>query len=179
MKKILWVIMFVYSCVLTLYRMPPIKCIDGKFKTEIGAIDAQIIMDNLVRESEVEHRQGDLGITYEEGQMLMKMAMAEAESDGVEGKAMVMAVILNRVNDDRFPDSIERVIFQEGQFTPITDGRYKKAVPDVECNLALAEIEMGEYSTIDSLYFENAGSCWQSKNCKYVGTVGHHRFYTN
>ena len=179
MKKIVWIIMFVYSCVLSLYRLPPIKCIDGRIKTEIGAIDAQIIMDNLVKETQVEHRQGDLGITYEEAQMLMKIAMAEAESDGVDGKAMVMAVILNRVNDDRFPDYIEGVIFQEGQFTPITDGRYKRAVPDVECNLALAEIEMGNYDDVDALYFENAKESWQAKNCIYLGTVGQHKFYTN
>jgi N-acetylmuramoyl-L-alanine amidase len=141
-------------------------------------IDAQEIMDKLVRESKDERIQG-FEITYDEAQMLMKIAMAEAGGDGVEGKAMVMAVILNRVEDDRFPDSIKGVIFQEHEFSPITDGRYYNAEPDVECHLALAEIEMGEYYTIDALYFENADKSWQQSNCEYLGTVGHHRFYKN
>lgn len=69
------------------------------------------------------------------------------------------------------------MIFQEHQFSPIADGRYEKAEPDVECHLALAEIERGEYDTVDALYFENAEESWQASNCEYLGTVGHHRFY--
>lgn len=141
-------------------------------------INTQEIMDELVTESQEERIKG-FEITYDEAQMLMKIAMAEAESDGIQGKAMVMAVILNRVEDDRFPDSIKGVIFQEHQFSPITDGRYYNAEPDVECHLALAEIEMGEYYTIDALYFENADKSWQQSKCEYLGTIGHHRFYKN
>ena len=186
MKKVLmWGIFFVLLCLFQLFNRPmvnnPIEIKTVKFEAiePQKTIDAQGIMDEIVKESQDEHQQGDMGITYEEAQMLMKIAMAEAESEGVEGKAMVMAVILNRVNDDRFPDSIEGVIFQEGQFSPIADGRYYNVEPDVECNLALAEIEMGEYETVDALYFENAGKCWQSMNCEYLGTVGHHKFYKN
>ena len=147
-------------------------------KVKFEPLDAQMIMDILVRQSESK-RNDDSGITYDEAQMLMKIAMAEAEADGIEGKAMVMAVILNRVKDPRFPNTIEEVIFQEHQFSPISDGRYYDAVPDVECNLALAEIEKGTYNHIDALYFENANSSWQARNCEYLYTVGHHRFYKN
>lgn len=118
-------------------------------------------------------------LTYEEAQMLMKIAMAEAEEDGVEGQAMVMAVVLNRVKDDRFPNTIEEVIFQDKQFSPISDGRYYKVNPDVNSHLALAEIEKGNYLNVKALYFENAVSSWQSDNCEYIGTVGHHKFYKN
>lgn len=141
-------------------------------------VTEQEIMDALVTKT-TEHRIRGFEITYDEAQMLMKIAQAEAEIDGKDGMAMVMAVVLNRVEDDRFPDSIEEVIFQEHQFSPIADGRYEKAQPDVECHLALAEIERGEYDTVDALYFENAEESWQSKNCEYLGTVGHHRFYKN
>ena len=139
-------------------------------------INAQEIMDELVTESQEKRIKG-FEITYDEAQMLMKIAQAEAGIDGKQGMAMVMAVVLNRVDDDRFPDSIEEVIFQEHQFSPIADGRYEEAEPDVECHLALAEIERGEYNTVDALYFENASQSWQASNCEYLGTVGHHRFY--
>lgn len=52
--------------------------------------------------------------------------MAEAESEDTEGKALVMLVVLNRVWDARFPDTIEEVIMQDGAFTPVSNGRYDK-----------------------------------------------------
>lgn len=179
MKKIVWAFLLFYSCVFSIYRMPAIKCMDGEEKLKLEPLDAQIIMDKLVRESEPEKRIQGFEITYDEAQMLMKIAMAESEDDGTVGKAMVMAVVLNRVEDDRFPDSIEEVIFQEHQFSPISDGRYYDSEPDVECHLALAEIERGEYDTVDALYFENADASWQASNCIYLGTIGHHKFYKN
>lgn len=157
---------------------PEIKTVEFEAIDVKKTANEQEVMDALVKETE-EKPHEDCGITYEEARMLMKIAMAEAEGDGIEGQAMVMAVVLNRVKDDRFPDSIEEVIFQEGQFSPITDGRYNKVEPDLNSHLALAEIEKGNYDDVEALYFENAGSCWQSKNCEYLGTVGHHKFYKN
>ena len=140
------------------------------------------IMDELVTHTEVIHVD-DTGITYDEAQMLMKIAVAEAEIDGIEGQAMVMAVVLNRVNDSRFPDTIEGVIFQEYngtyQFSPIGDGRYYKAEPNIDSHLALAEIEKGNYYWVDALYFDNAKDSWQKRNCDNLYTVGHHSFYRN
>ena len=187
MKRVLaWGIIFAYLAFLGVLIYPAVNSSTEIKEVNFEPIEKQIepskeinaqeIMDELVTESQEERIKG-FEITYDEAQMLMKIAMAEAESDGIQGKAMVMAVVLNRVEDDRFPDSIEEVIFQEHQFSPIADGRYEKAEPDVECHLALAEIERGEYDTVDALYFENASDSWQASNCKYLGTVGHHRFY--
>lgn len=180
MKRVLmWGIFFVFWCLFSIFKHPLVNNPIEEEKSKTEALNAQMMMDEIVKETKAEHRQGDMGITYDEAQLLMRIAMAEAESDGVEGKAMIMAVVLNRVKDERFPDSIEEVIYQEGQFSPISDGRFEKVVPDVECNLALAQIEMGNYEMVDALYFENAKGSWQSKNCEYLGTVGHHRFYKN
>ena len=43
----------------------------------------------------------------EESYLLTKIAMAEAEGEDTEGKALVIMVVLNRVWSDKFPDSIE------------------------------------------------------------------------
>ena len=183
-----WGIIFAYLAFLGLLLFPVTNSSFNEKELKYEPVEKQIkpykeistqeIMDKLVRESKEECIKG-FEITYDEAQMLMRIAMAEAGADGKDGMAMVMAVVLNRVNDDRFPDSIEKVIFQDGQFSPISDGRYYKAEPDVECHLALAEIEMGNYDNVDALYFENASESWQSCNCIYLGTVGHHRFYKN
>lgn len=187
MKKVLvWGIIFVYLAFIGILFYIATNSSTKEIKVEFEPIEQQKevyeevteqkIMDNLVTKT-TEHRIRGFEITYDEAQMLMKIAQAEAEIDGKDGMAMVMAVVLNRVEDDRFPDSIEGVIFQEHQFSPISDGRYYTSEPDAECHMALAEIEKGEYDTVEAIYFENAEESWQSKNCEYLGTVGHHRFY--
>lgn len=59
----------------------------------------------------------------EDSYILTKIAMAEAEGEDTEGKALVILVVLNRVWDDSFPDTIEEVVMQENQFSPVANGR--------------------------------------------------------
>ena len=187
MKRVLG--MGIFLCFMRLFWLfnnPVIISPDEDIKPKFEPLEEQMSISDKYPPAEefaIEYETGiitnTIDIDYDDAQMLMKIAMAEAEGDGIEGKAMVMAVIMNRVKDDRFPDTIEGVIFQEHQCSPIKDGRYEKAEPDIECHLALAEIEMGNYSDIEALYFENAQESWQQNNCEYLYTVGHHRFYKN
>lgn len=73
---------------------------------------------------------GSMDWDSDDAYRLAKIAMAEAESEDTEGKALVMLVVLNRVWSDEFPDTIEDVIFQKGQFSPISNGRYDEVEPD-------------------------------------------------
>ena len=43
---------------------------------------------------------------------LAKLAMAEAEGEDTEGKALVILVVLNRVQSEGFPDTVEDVILE-------------------------------------------------------------------
>lgn len=189
MKKVVaWGMIFVLTLLFLLFGVSTIICAEEEQKPIFEPIErqmmpcfeeapsAQEIMDVLVTESE-DIRINGFEITYDEAQELMRIAMAEAGGEGIQGKAMVMAVVLNRVDDTRFPDNIHDVIFQDKQFSPIADGRYWEVEPDEECHLALAEIEQGEYFNTEALYFENAGECWQSKHCEFLGKIGHHKFY--
>lgn len=124
----------------------------------------------------------------DENYLLAKIAMAEAEGEGVEGKAMVIMVVLNRVWAEGFPDSIEDVIFdhneQKGiyQFSPVAPGgRWWTTEPDEECYEALRIIMVDRWDESEgALYFEaiyNGESTWHSKNLEYIKTVGNHNFY--
>lgn len=73
----------------------------------------------------------------EESYLLAKLAMAEAEGESTEGKAMVIMVVLNRVWAEGFPDTIEEVILQYNkktgvyQFSPVEPGgRWWRVEPD-------------------------------------------------
>ena len=99
--------------------------------------------------------------------ILLKIAMAEAEGEGTEGKALVMKVVLNRVASKEFPNSIEGVVFQPGQFEPVLDdGRYWNVEPDAECYKALYMVQCENWDdTEGALYFSRTGSSpWMDKN---------------
>lgn len=59
-------------------------------------------------------------------EMVALMVCAEAGNQDLDGMRLVADVILNRVDSDKFPDqnTVEDVLFAEGQFGPISDGRY-------------------------------------------------------
>lgn len=117
----------------------------------------------------------------DESYLLAKIAMAEAEGEGTEGKAMVIMVVLNRVWSNDFPGTIEEVIFEDGQFSPTQDGRFEAVEPDAECWEALRMIMVEKWDESDgALYFEatyNGENTWHSRNLEYIKTVGNHNFY--
>ena len=112
--------------------------------------------------------------------MLAKIAMAEAEGEDTKGKALVIRTVLNRVNSEAFPDTIEKVIYQKKQFTPIQNGRYGRVEPDEDCYKALELVEDGWDESEGALYFERSTdkNTWHAKNLKKLFTYGKHTFYT-
>lgn len=112
--------------------------------------------------------------------ILLRIAMAEAEGEGTKGKALVMKVVLNRVASKEFPDSVEDVVFQPGQFeTVLDDGRYWNVEPDAECYNALYMLQYeNRDDTEGALYFCRTGSSpWMEDNTEYLFTMGNHSFY--
>ena len=84
----------------------------------------------------------DLGWTAAEEYKAAKMAMAEAEGEDTEGKALVILVIYNRQRSGKFPDTVSGVISQENAFTSYHNGRYDRVKPDADCWAALDLIQI-------------------------------------
>lgn len=122
---------------------------------------------------------GSMDWDSDDAYLMAKIAMAEAEGESVEGKALVMLVVLNRVWSDEFPDSISDVIFQEGQFSPVSNGRYESVEPDRECYEALELIQVEKWDESQgALYFESESeSDWHRKNLQFLFQYGNHYFY--
>lgn len=116
--------------------------------------------------------------TYtEDEELLMKVAMAEAEGEDVTGKALVMLVVLNRVASDEFPDTVEAVVYQDGQFSTVSNGRLTATDPDKGCEEALELISEWDGSE-GALYFESCeGESWHSRNLELLFEHGNHNFY--
>jgi len=76
-------------------------------------------------------------------------------------KISVGSVVLNRVNDERFPDTICEVVFQPGQYACTWDGNYYREPTDETKEAALYLLENG--SQIDE------SVVWQAEFRQGVG----------
>lgn len=114
-----------------------------------------------------------------DGYLLAKIAMAEAEDQDVQGKALVMLVVLNRVQDSGFPDTVKEVIYQPGQFSPVANGRFGRVEPDAGCWEALGMVQSGGWDkSRGALYFESKSkSTWHADNLEFLFKHGGHYFY--
>ena len=121
-------------------------------------------------------------VSYEDAQCLMKIAQSEAGNQGVDGMALVMQTVLNRVEDEDYPNTVYDVISQKlgdyYMFQSYANGTYAKAIPCADCHLALAEIEKGTYSDDTIIAFEVTGTRSLDKYFFYAFTYGDHDFYT-
>lgn len=99
------------------------------------------------------------GITVEEFDMVSKVVQAEAGNQEWEAQWMVACVILNRVESEKFPETIEGVIYQENpkQFCCVWDGGYEKAEPDDAVHEAVAYALEQERIPQDILFFTSNG----------------------
>lgn len=79
--------------------------------------------------------------------VLSHIISAEAGNCSRDMMISVGSVVLNRVADDRFPDTIEEVVFQEGQYSPTWNGAYY-AEPTEEA-VEVAKILLEDGSAID------------------------------
>lgn len=114
---------------------------------------------------------------------LAKIIHAEAKGEPFLGKIAVGEVILNRVEDDTFPDTIYSVIFDNEhgvQFTPTVNGAIEED-PAADSITAAKLVLDGARIDGDLLYFLNpdiATNFWIPQNRVYCMTIGSHDFYS-
>ena len=119
----------------------------------------------------------------DESYILAKIAMAEAEGEDTEGKALVILTVLNRVWSPQFPGTIEEVIADQNAFSSYGNGRYDRVEPDKDCWAALALVQIEHWDESQgALYFErtpeDGESTWHSRNLVTLFIHGNHTFYT-
>lgn len=151
--------------------------------SEVPAIETEVLIADTpepttkASASMVKSRDWDADESY----LLAKLAMAEAEGEDTEGKALVILVALNRVWSDEFPDSISKVIYQNNQFSPVSNGRFDSVEPNADCYKALEMVRIdGWDESQGALYFESeSASTWHKDNLKFLFQHGNHIFYTD
>lgn len=113
--------------------------------------------------------------TEDEEWELLHIAQAEAGNQGVIGQALVMRVVLNRVEDGYWGDSIHEVLTYPNQFSTVRSGSWYRE-PNADSYEALELIRGGWDESQGALYFRTASGhfAWAT----YLFTYGNHNFYT-
>ena len=112
-------------------------------------------------------------------QLMARAINGEARGEPYEGQVAVGAVILNRVKDSRFPNSISGVIYQSGAFTAVADGQINAAISEGSTVYKAAQDAMNGWDpTGGCVYYFNPATAtnkwiWSRPLIK---TIGKHRF---
>lgn len=121
--------------------------------------------------------------------MLERIVEAEAGGEGLKGKVLVANVVINRVKDKNFPNSVEGVIYQEDhgeyQFSPMKDKRFWKVTVSKETKKAVKMALNGEDYSEGALYFiarsmaSRKNIQWFDDSLEWLFKYGSHEFYKN
>ncbi len=98
---------------------------------------------------------GSSGVSYQDQLWLLSKAIqAEAEAEPYIGKVAVGAVLLNRVANSKFPNSLSGVVYQNRALESVSNGRMS-VQPSASSRKAARDALNGWDPTYGSLYFWN------------------------
>jgi len=117
--------------------------------------------------------------TAEERYLLAQLINAEAAGEIFEGKVAVGAVVLNRIRDPRFPNTITDVIYEPWQFEPVLNGTLY--LPPSADSIRAADAALSGWDPVyGAVYFCNPATAQSTeffKTLTYVCRIGNHVFY--
>ena len=115
-------------------------------------------------------RYADIGITPAERELLASIVWLEARGECFSGQQAVVEVILNRVHDENFPDSVAAVIYEAGQFE--SAAMVHTAEPGEVQYMAIDQALSGPNVLPEGVVFFSA----EAQNSKVWGNIGGHTF---
>ena len=110
---------------------------------------------------------------------LSRVIQRESGNQPMEGKMAVGNVVLNRVADPVFPDTVEGVLAQKNQFSTYKSGVLAATEPSEESTIAAKLVMDGGVveETFGALFFDSGVNSWAARNKRLIATFGDHNFY--
>lgn len=152
----------------------------------IGIADVAVSGQRVV-DVQLLERNGGYVLSDEDLDILMRIVESEAGNQDVEGRLLVANVVLNRVQSEKFPDSVKEVVFQKekgiNQFSPVANGTIWNVKISDETDEAVGRALEGEDISDGALYFvarkhaDGEKIKWFDKNLTYLFEHGGHEFF--
>ncbi|WP_413028727.1 cell wall hydrolase [Priestia aryabhattai] len=120
---------------------------------------------------------GAMSVSAEDKALMARLVQAEASGEPYAGKVAVATVILNRVQSPDFPNTVREVIYQSGQFTPVSNGEINKPA-DADSIRAVNDAITYQPNSKGALFFYNPKTATNQWNAtrEVVVTIGNHVF---
>lgn len=137
---------------------------------ELGYYAQQTVYDNQMSEDDY--------------YTLLQIVEAEATGGDMMSKMIVAGVVLNRVRDSHFPDTIYEVVWQDDQFQPTMDGRIYSCTVSESTIEAVERVLQGEDYSQGALFFfardsaEAQNISWFDSSLTHVFEYGGHEYFT-
>ncbi len=141
-----------------------------KVASELGYYAQQAVYDNQM--------------SSDEYYTLLQIVEAEATGGDITSKMMVAGVVLNRVRDSHFPDTIYEVVWQSEQFQPTSDGRIYSCSVTESTVEAVERVLQGEDYSQGALFFvarnsaESTNMSWFDSSLVKLFEYGGHEYFT-
>ena len=161
---------------------------EQKREREVAAVSASIKpMRNEMRQEPL-NPYGEIAITDQDYEALLRIVQAEAGGEEPQGRTLVAEVILNRVLAEQFASSVYDVVFERTggspQFAPTADGRFYTVEVTPETVEAVEQAIHGDDLSQGALFFsarskaDKNDMAWFDRNLKWLFQYGGHEFYT-
>lgn len=171
-----------------LYVPNGVELVDGRVTVPLAvvtkAFDATIGWDSVTGMVSVNRGSGAIqpGDSYyheEDLFWLSRVIYAESGNQPMDGKLAVGNVVMNRVANDRYPDTVEGVLAQKNQFSTYKNGKLANRTPNQSSVIAAKLVLDGAVleETRGALYFDSASRSWASRNKECIAIIGGHKFY--
>lgn len=128
-----------------------------------------------------------IDISENDRDILYRIVEAEAGGEDRDGKVLVANVVINRVRDRHFPDTVAKVVYQKSskvtQFSPVIDGRLEKVKVSENTKEAVDSALLGEDLSKGALYFmarkyvSAEKVSWFDDNLTFLFSHGGHEFF--
>ena len=118
-------------------------------------------------------------ITDEEIEMLKYIVEQETRGGSYRHKCIVTNVVLNRVKDSRFPNTVKGVLLQKNQFSSTWNYYQKRNKPDEKTENAVNNVLNGKErdESNGALYFHSMSSDGWFSSLSFVMEMEGHRFF--
>lgn len=146
------------------------------------AVSGQRVVDFQVMEQTFLYTLGE-----EDMEVLLRIVEAEAGGEDEDGKLLVANVVLNRVRNEKFPETVKDVVFQQEngvtQFSPVSNGSYYRVQVSEETVSAVERALSGEDISEGALYFaarqyaDSEKMKWFDSNLTFLFEYGGHEFF--
>lgn len=128
-----------------------------------------------------------IDVSDEDLDTLMRIVQAEAGGEDRKGKLLVANVVINRVKNKRFPNTVTEVVYQKAhnvtQFSPVSNGTIDHVEVSEETRDVVYSALKGEDVSDGALFFmarkyaDSENAQWFDSHLTFLFTYGGHDFY--